>query len=498
MMRNNTTMVIHILSLLSRKRSLLHILLIILIISCGKDDTLSSDDSTMTSDDVEMTTDDDGVTPPLIATTLTEPVFDVFGGSEIDTFQNVTATRDGGAIAIGYSQSVDGDIVDNDAQINKIWIVKFSSDGSLQWSKTYGGSDDDRGASIIETQDGGYAFVGYSKSNDGDLTENAGFYDQWVVKLDASGNMEWQKSFGFPGSDQAFSLIQTADGGYFTAGFLDVSASEGAGNDNAGDDTRTRQMINKPLNRGSLHGIGEYWGHKLDGEGNLEWRRYFGGTNFDRAYEVLPADDGGVLIVGASESLDFDISQPNGSYDFWAVRVDPQGELLWEKSMGGSEIDNAYAATKTPDGNYLIAGDTRSSNGDVTNFRGSADVWLVKLGDNGSIIWQKTLGGSNFESARGITAVGDGFVITGASRSADDQVSENNGQTDIWTLLVDEEGTLLDQKVLGGNDIDFGYGISANAQGKIYVVGDTESTSGPLISTKGRTDAVLIQMNLEQ
>lgn len=472
---------------LSRKRTYSLILLLLLIIACSKDDPTSPDDSEVTPDDTEVTTNDN----PIVDNSLSLVQAQSYGGSQVDTFQDVKATADGGAIAIGHSQSIDGDIVDNTTQINKIWIVKTDADQNILWSKTYGGSDDDRGTYIIETADGGYAFVGFSKSTDGDLTENAGFFDHWVVKLDASGTIEWQKSFGFPGSDQALSITQTADGGYFTAGFLDVSASEGAGNDGFTDRAETTAT------RATQHGVGEFWGHKLDANGALEWRRYFGGTNNDRAFATVPSDDGGILMVGASESLDFDVSQPNGSYDFWAVRLDNTGSLLWEKSLGGSEIDNAYAVTKSLDGNYVIAGDTRSSDGDVSNFRGSADVWLVKLSDNGDLLWEKTLGGSNFDTARAISTFSGGYVITGASRSADDQVSQNNGQSDIWIALTDDEGNLLDQQVLGGNDLDFGYGIAVNNQGEVYVAGDTESTNGPLTAAQGATDAVLIKLNIQ-
>lgn len=477
--------------MLSRKHTYYTLILSVpFFLSCSEDDSLSSEDGELTTDDVIMTSDDD---IPTTGNTLSFLDTQIYGGSQVDTFQDIKATTDGGAIAIGHSQSIDGDIVDNNTQINKVWVVKTDADQNISWSKTYGGSDDDRGTHIIETTDGGYAFVGFTKSNDGDLTENAGFFDHWIVKLDASGTIEWQKSFGFSGSDQAFSITQTSDGGFFTAGFLDVSASDGAGNDGFTDHTD----ISTNSNRATQHGVGEFWGHKVDEEGNLLWRRYFGGTNNDRAFATVPSDDGGILMAGASESNDFDITQPNGSYDFWAVRLDSTGTLLWEKSLGGSEIDNAYTVTKTQDGGYLIAGDTRSSDGDVSNFRGSADVWLVKLSDGGDLIWEKTLGGSNFDTARAVTSFSDGFVIAGASRSADDQVTENNGQSDIWITLTDTEGNLLDQHVIGGNGLDFGYGIAINDQREIFIAGDTDSTNGSIIASQGATDAVIIKLKID-
>lgn len=469
---------------LSRKRTYTLLILICAAIACKDDEAIITDDVT-TTDDV-ITTDDTATDTEDFTVSFTK----VLGGSQVDTFQSVTATPDGGYAALGHTQSIDGDIVDNDSQINKIWLVKTDVNGDILWSRTYGGSEDDRGTKVITTTDGGFAILGYTESSDGDMTENAGFYDQWIAKLDNQGTIEWQKSYGFLGSDQANDVIQTTDGGFFTSGFLDVTASGGEGNDGAQEDT-----INNSTTRATLHGVGEFWGHKLDANGNLEWRRYFGGTSNDRSYAVVQAPDGGILMTGNSESNDFDISESKGSYDFWAVRLNATGDLLWEKSLGGSQIEIAYAATNTPDGNYIIAGDTRSSDGDVTNFRGSADVWLVKINDQGDLIWQRTLGGSNFESSRAITQIPGGYAITGASRSADGQVTINNGQNDFWVATINENGELQKQQSFGGNNQDFGYGITATSQGAIIIAGDTESTSGPLTTQNGATDAVLIKLN---
>jgi len=338
---------IHIMKMytLSRKRmyTLPILFVFILIISCSEDDSAPTNDDSIVSDDNTMT-DDGGAIEP-----LSIDFIQVFGGSQSDTFQAVIATADGGYAALGHSQSIDGDITDNDTQINKLWLVKTNAAGTIQFSKTYGGSEDNRGTDIIQTTDGGYAILGYSESSDGDLTENNGFYDHWIAKLDNQGTIEWQKSYGFSGSDQANALIQTTDGGFFTSGFLDVSASNGDGN----NDGRASNNIDSNT-RETLHGVGEFWGHKLDASGNLEWRRYFGGSNNDRSYGVVEAPDGGILMVGSSESTDFDVTASQGSYDFWVVRLDSSGNLIWEKSLGGSQIEIAYAVTKTDDNAYIV------------------------------------------------------------------------------------------------------------------------------------------------
>ena len=246
-----------------------------------------------------------------------------FGGSGEETAQSIIQTSDGGYAVLGYTNSTDGDLVEKVLNVNDYWLLKLDAEGNLQWDRTYGGSGDDRGQSVIQTNDGGYAIVGYAMSDDGDGSNNEGFHDNWILRLDASGNILWERSFGFSGHDHSYDVVQTSDGGFFFSGFLDVTSSGGQGN-NGKSPYLTR------------HGVGEFWGTRLDADGNLVWRRYFGGTNNDRSFGVVEANDGGLVMVGASESDDFDISNSKGSYDFWVVKVSAKGEMLWEKSFGGT------------------------------------------------------------------------------------------------------------------------------------------------------------------
>ncbi len=132
----------------------------------------------------------------------------VYGGSKNDRAQSITKTTDGGYAVLGYSQSSDGDITDKDNESFDYWVLKFNIDHELQWSKTYGGTEDDRGNAIIQTQDGGFAISGYSSSSDLDVSENAGAQDYWIAKLDTNGNLSWQKSYGYLGADIGNTLLQ--------------------------------------------------------------------------------------------------------------------------------------------------------------------------------------------------------------------------------------------------------------------------------------------------
>jgi len=398
-----------------------------------------------------------------------------FGGSNDDIARGIIETNDGGYAVIGYTNSVDGDITDKQVEENDFWVLKLDINGNIEWQKTYGGSGDDLGRAIIQTSDGGYAITGPSKSSDGDGSNNEGQHDHWIVKLDIQGNIQWEKSYGFAGHDHSQSLLQTNDGGYFIGGYLDVDASGGLGNET----------------KGAKHGVGEFWVQKLDVNGDLEWRRYFGGSSNDRIYKVLQAHDGNYLLVGSSESSDFDISNTNGSYDVWVIKIDTNGTMLWEKSFGGSGIDNGYAATKTTDGNYLIAGTAISFDGLVSNPKGSADIWMLKIDDNGNLLWEKSFGGSGFDAAFAIHKgrnIFNTYIIAGNSKSNDGNLDINNGENDFWVLKIDNSGNLLFQKSLGGSGLDFAYGVVETFDQKIVVVGETESSDNDITSNHGKKD----------
>ncbi|WP_299121653.1 hypothetical protein [uncultured Winogradskyella sp.] len=404
-----------------------------------------------------------------------------YGGSKNDSAQSVVATSDGGYAILGFTQSMDGDITDKQNESFDYWVMKFNAEDELQWQKTYGGSSDERGSNIIQTQDGGFAILGFSFSNDGDVTENAGLQDYWLVKLNANGNISWQKSFGYQGADSGISVIQTNDQGYLISGILDVTASGGLGNS-----SRSWEI---------LHAGGDYWALKLDSTGELQWSRYYGGNFTDTPEGIIQTEDNGFIIAGGSDSEDTDISSNIGSYDFWVIKISATGDLVWEKSFGGDQIDEARAIAKSGDGNYIIAGDTRSNNNNVSNNNGAADLWLIKISPSGNLIWEKTIGGSSFDVARSIiTTQDDGFLLAGSSRSSDGDVSENKGQNDAWVLKIDANGILQWETTVGGSNIDFTYGIVELNATSIIAVGDSTSSDGDITENKGFTDMLIIKI----
>ncbi len=406
-----------------------------------------------------------------------------FGGTNEDTAQSVIKTSDGGYAILGYTNSTDGDLVGKTTEVNDFWLVKLDEVGNLQWSRTYGGSKDDRGTSVIQTSDEGYVLVGYAMSSDGDGSNNEGFHDNWILKLNSSGEIEWEKSFGFSGHDHSYDVVQTADDGFFFVGFLDVTASGGAGGETSKGNFLTR------------HGVGEFWGIKLDAQGNLEWRRFFGGTGNDRAYGVVKTADEGFILTGSTESNDFDISDSRGSYDIWVIKITGEGDIVWEQSFGGTGIDKAWDIANTDDNAYVIVGNTFSTDIDVTKNNGESDMWLIKIDDMGNLVWEQSYGGSQFDSAQSVSAAADGgFILSGNSKSLDSDVTANVGENDIWIVKIDTNGKLLWQKSFGGGDLDYGIDAVSLDDHSILLVGETRSNDFPELQHKGASDMVALKI----
>jgi len=399
-----------------------------------------------------------------------------FGGSKNEQANSIIKTQDDGYVVLGFTQSNNGDITDKSNESFDYLVMKFGADDVLDWSKTYGGTNDDRGNEIIQTQDGGYVIVGESKSSDEDVTVNAGAYDFWIVKLNSSGDVLWEKAIGYVGSDKANAVVQTGDNGYLITGILDVTASGGLGKE-------------------ALHAGGDYWAIKLDANGNTQWTKYYGGGLSEIPNDVIETEDNGFILVGTSDSADVDISNNKGTYDFWLVKINATGTIVWEKSYGGSQIDEAYAISKTNDGNYVVVGDTRSVDVDVSQNSGSADLWLIKITPEGVMMWQKTYGGLSFDAGRSVTKTEDnGFLISGSSRSVDGNLTANNGQNDAWVMKVNSSGGLLWQKTIGGSLIDFGYGAIELSDKKVILVGESSSSDFDVLENKGFTDVLIAKI----
>lgn len=399
---------------------------------------------------------------------------DTFGGSKNEEGRAIILTQDGGYAIVGSTSSMNGDIIDKTDESYDYWVLKFNSNDELEWSKTFGGTSNDHGYDIVQTADQGYVILGYSQSNDGDVGENFGNSDAWVVKLDSEGNILWKNTFGFVGGDTGFVVTPSQDGGFLLTGLLDAFASNG---------------------QGLLHPGGNYWMIKINANGQKEWSKHYGGFFTDTPYGAVQTEDGGFIIVGSSDSYEVDLFHNLGTYDFWIIKISSTGDLIWTKNYGGNRIDEARAITKSGDGNYIIVGDTRSSDQFVSENKGSADLWMIKINPEGDLIWEKSYGGSDYDVARSVLLTSDyGFLISGSTKSNNGDITQNQGGNDAWIIKTNSQGEMLWQKSVGGSQYDFAYDAIQKLDNTIIAVGVTDSSNGDIHENKGGSDLLIIKL----
>ena len=395
-----------------------------------------------------------------------------FGGSKNDWALSICQTDDGGYITFGYSESNDGDISENYGNYD-YWVVKTDFAGNIQWQKNYGGSSLEQAEVIIQTLDGGYIITGTSGSNDGDVSDNHGNNDIWIVKLNKAGAIEWQKCYGGTQMEIIKDIVQTSDNGYIFAGFTYSNNGDVYGN----------------------HGSTDYWVVKIDSEGVQEWQKCLGGTNGDYANSIQQTKDGGYIVAGYTRSRDGDVSGYHSFNDFWVVKLTDAAEIEWQKCYGGYDDDIAYAVCQTKDSGYIVAGFTYSNDGDVLNNKAGNNIWILKLNTSGEIQWQKCYGGSEFDCAIDINETDDGgYIIAGESGSKDGDVDWNHGERDYWIIKLNENGFIEWQENLGGSLRDATYSVLQTSDKGYIIAGFTYSNDGDVSGNHGESDFWIVKL----
>jgi hypothetical protein len=346
------------------------------------------------------------------------PFCKAIGGKNDDRGYSLIQTSDGGYAIAGATKTFGAGGYD-------VYVVKLDAKGNLQWTKTIGGPDREEGNSLIQTSDGGYAIAGNTRSF------GAGGTDVYVVKLDAKGNLQWTKTIGGPGTEEGRSLIQTSDGGYAIAGY---TTSFGAG---------------KP----------DVYVVKLDAEGNLQWTKTIGGPELDAGLSLTQTSDGGYAIAGPTSSFG------TGGTDVYVVKLDANGNLQWTKTIGGKNDDAGLFLIQTSDGGYAIAGGT------ISFGVGEPDVYVVKLDANGNLQWTKTIGGPGNEAGYSLIQTSDGgYTIAGYTNSF------GAGEWDVYVVKLNADGNLQWTKTISAKNEDLGkLSLIQTSDGGYAIAGHTES-----------------------
>jgi hypothetical protein len=311
-----------------------------------------------------------------------------------------------------------------------VYVVKLDATGNLQWTKTIGGPESEEGNSLIQTSDGGYAITGFTESF------GTGELDVYVVKLDANGNLQWTKTIGGKKEDMGTSLIQASDGGYAIAGY---TFSFGAGE-------------------------ADVYVVKLDANGNLQWTKTIGGKNVDVGSSIIQTSDGGYAIAGGTKSFGA------GKADVYVVKLDANGNLQWTRTVGGPGNEIGSSLIQTSDGGYVIAGTTASFGA------GEADVYLIKLDATGNLQWTKTIGGPEHDGGRSLIQTSDGgYAITGTTSSDELAAYFGPAEADIYVVKLDANGNLQWTKTIGGPEHDRGLSLIQTSDGGYALAGSTQS-----------------------
>jgi len=340
-----------------------------------------------------------------------------YGGAGKDEAYAIQQTSDGGYIVAGMTESFEDETGD-------AWIIKIGPGGNIQWQKTYGLNSAEAVHAVVQTYDGGYVVAGVL---------NRPGWSIWVLKLDSSGEVEWQKSLR--GRDNnlgvAYSVQQTSDGGFVAAGEFQY---EGRSNT-------------------------DIWILKLAQDGTKEWDKTYGGSDRDHAYSIQQTNDGGFVVAGQ-----IDLSYYGGSEGIWVLKLHPSGEIQWQRTYTGEKADYARSIQQTNDGGYIVAGRTSSFGA------GSCDDWIMKLDPEGLIEWQKTIGGEGQDYARSIRQTFDGGYIVASTT-----YSFGLGDRDLWVLKLDTNGDVEWQKTYGGYGIEEAYSILQTYDGGFVVAGSTST-----------------------
>ncbi len=410
---------------------------------------------------------------PAAPTVLSLQSEQTVGGSSGELFYGSVTDQQGNIYAAGQTDSNDGDIAGgNHGGVDGL-LVKFAPDGTVLWQRVIGGTGDDHLYAIAIDASGALYVAGASSTNaDGDITSvnHGGLFDALLMKYDADGNKLWDRLIGGTDVDQ------------FVAVTVDGNAVYPAGSTKSSDG-------DIPANNGNLDALVA----KTDNNGNLAWADNVGGSQ-DDSFAGITVSGGSLYMAGLSKSNDGDItSGNNGNWDALIVKYDPgTNAVTWNTTFGGSLEDRVRDIIEK-DGHLYCAGRTYSSNGDVTDGNnGDSDGLLLKLDTNGAVTWDRTIGGSDYDRFYALTDAGELLYLAGETKSNDIDITDNNnGHIDAWIEIVDSDGNLKSDLLVGGSGHDEFLSIGKNDNFVFYSVGGSKSSDGDIVSgNKGGMDAL--------
>ena len=388
-----------------------------------------------------------------------------YGGKHADYLLEAIPTPENGFVVAGSTiSSKTGSLTQETKGNLDYWVCKLDANGEILWQKTFGGKGLDLLQSVKLTPDGGMVLAGISNSEAkfDKLDECKGDTDYWIIKLDSHGAEQWQSTIGGAGQEKLRSIALTADGGYIIGGSSGSNKSELIEGSNEVD------PFGKTENsRGNL----DYWVVKLTATGNVAWQKTYGGKYLDELKSVVPVPTGGYLLGGYSNSpKSGDKTDDNiGIGDYWVIKIDNIGTLIWQKTIGGNLDDDLFVLTPTQDGNFILAGNSNSSSSNSkSKANGSGtDYWVVKMDTEGGISWQETYNFGKSDILNSVVENPDGTLLLGGFAQSEAKTNNGNdlgkllggssdkkGINDYVALKVSPNGEALWSKSVGSKEAD--------------------------------------------
>lgn len=382
-------------------------------------------------------------------------------GNGLTTPAAMATSTNGGVFVVGSTSSTEGLFGDALGGADG-FILRISASGAIQWKQRLGGSLDDVFTNVLETPDGGCLALGTTTSTDGDARASRGAMDAWAVKLDINGELEWSKCLGGSLDDELFHVQLTDEGFIFACG-------------------RT-QSRNGDL--GANFGGWDAWAMLLNPEdGKPAWVYRYGFGGDDMFTTAFPIHEGWLMLGEIAEEISVD-SEGNPVYIGrpMAQMISVNGEPMWEEpKILGDTGDNTLTCIVETETGWLLAGETNSRSALMPVMHGGTDIWVLHMRQSGTVSWQRTFGGSKNERLHSIQAMpGGGFLLLGETDSADGQVFGSHGDGDVWMVRITASGVLEWQQALGGSEDSTATGLLVTEEGEYLVAGTTSSQDGDI------------------
>ncbi|MEN3008726.1 hypothetical protein [Pseudothermotoga sp.] len=363
---------------------------------------------------------------------------------------------DDGIVVVGWTTSSNG-TGDQNAM-----IVKMAKDGKLLWQREFGWSGNEGANCVERTKDGGFIVGIISDSKGGDTPAEIGNQDVWILKFNGQGDLLWKKCYGTEGYESIFDIVE--DEGYLFVGYTTKNGSE------------------------------DFWVVKVNETGDLVWEKTFGGKDWDCAFAVDSTKDS-YFVVGMTKSTDGDVTSPHGSSDMWILKLTKQGKLLWQRSIGGVDWDQASDVVALNDGGCVVLGTSWSE--ELSHLR-KGNFVFAKFNANGLVELLKSYGGSRDDIAQKLVKLEDGYLLVGTTWSEDGDVKGKTKGSDYWLLKISRDGEIMWSKCLGAEMDEIAYALTIDGY-TCFVAGISYSHMiGLRTRSHGGGDALLFKLEVKK